>query len=367
MQKKIRKIFDYISILSRIGILRSFPGAYSAFEIQPGSCNIMVTNRCNLKCMMCRQWKEQPKKELDTGEWKLIISDLRKNGIKNLHFTGGEPLLRGDLPDLIRYANGLGFTVGLTTNGILLTDDLLARLIEAGLRSIVISIDAVGSEYEKVRGVPNAFARVKTSAGLIAKAKAEKGIDASINFTLMKATLSEFANVKRLADELGLPVAVCLLDDTSSIFKVDKNSNEFWISDAADLARLEELTDELKKIVVNNPGSLLINLPAIDYINRYFRDPLQKNIPCVSSQDRIIIDPYGDLFGGCLAMGVYGNIKEKQFGVLRKETRYKTAKRNMFYKNCPGCSCGYLFNIRCLPGLLLKDLALKAAHRGGAA
>jgi MoaA/NifB/PqqE/SkfB family radical SAM enzyme len=357
MHKKLRKAFDYLSILSRITILRSAPATYSAFEIQPSSCNIMLTNRCNLKCMMCRQWKEEPKKELDTDEWKAIISDLNKNGIMNLHFTGGEPLLRKDLPELIKYANNLGFTVGMTTNGILLTDMIMTQLVEAGLRSIVISIDAVGSEYEKVRGVPNAFNRVKESAGLIAKAKKDKGIDASINFTLMNATISQFSNVKKLADELGLPVAICLLDDTSSIFKVDKNSNEFWITDPADLARLDALAGELKKTVLDDPGSLLINLPAIDYMKRYFREPLQRSIPCVSSQDRIIIDPYGNLFGGCLAMGVYGNVKERPFGLLRKDAKYKAAKRNMFYKKCPGCSCGYLFNIRCLPGLLLEDMA----------
>lgn len=360
MYKKLRKMVDYAVILAKIGVLRSMPALYDLLEIQPTACNIMVTNRCNLKCMMCRQWKEPPGEELSTDEWKKIIDDLRENGIKNLHFTGGEPLLCKDLPELVRYANNMGFTVGLTTNGLLLTGDVMDRLVEAGLRSIVISIDALDSSYDKIRGVQNAFSRVKESARRISEAKRKTGIDASINFTLMKDTIDEFARVRKFASELALPIAICLLDDTPSIFKVDRNRSEFWISEEADLAKLDALLRELRQTVLKDPKSLLVNFPIIDYIEKYFKDPLQKNIPCASSQDRIVIDPYGNLFGGCLSMGTFGNIRKTAFGILRKEKRYMQAKRNMFYKNCPGCSCGYGFNIKCLPGLMLKDFVERA-------
>lgn len=359
---------DYAVILAKVGVLRGMPALYDLLEIQPTACNIMVTNRCNLKCMMCRQWKEPSGEELSSDEWKRIISDLRKNGIKNLHFTGGEPLLRKDLPELVRYANDLGFTVGLTTNGMLLTRGVMDRLIEAGLRSIVISIDALNGSYDKIRGAQNAFPRVKESARLISEARRKEGIDVSINFTLMKGTIDEFVHVKKFADGLALPIAICLLDDTPSIFRVDRNRNEFWISEEADLAKLDTLLCELRRATLKNPRSLLANLPIIEYIKKYFKDPLQKNIPCASSQDRIVIDPYGNFLGGCLSMGTFGNIKKTAFGILRREKKYKIAKRNMFYKNCPGCSCGYGFNIKCLPGLMLKDLAersgLVGASRG---
>ena len=59
--------------------------------------------------------------------------------------------------------------------------------------------------------------------------------------------------------------------------------------------------------------------------------------------------------GGCMAMGTFGNVRERTLCELRSEERYRTAKRNMFYKRCSGCSCGYLFNIRSLPGLLVRD------------
>ena len=70
--------------------------------------------------MMCRQWRSPHDDELSTEEWKRLIDELKQKGIKNIHYTGGEPLLRRDLAELVRYAAERGFTVGLTTNGILL-------------------------------------------------------------------------------------------------------------------------------------------------------------------------------------------------------------------------------------------------------
>ncbi|MBU0881683.1 MAG: hypothetical protein KKE81_05745, partial [Candidatus Omnitrophica bacterium] len=94
--------------------------------------------------------------------------------------------------------------------------------------------------------------------------------------------------------------------------------------------------------------------PGVDFIARYFTDPRQENIPCVVSQDRIYVDPYGNVFGGCLSMGTFGNLREMPFGRLKKTDRYRSAKKKMFYKKCPGCSCGYMFNVWHTPGLIMK-------------
>jgi len=97
----------------------------------------------------------------------------------------------------------------------------------------------------------------------------------------------------------------------------------------------------------------------MDFIAAYFKDPVQAGIPCVVSQDRIYVDPYGNVFGGCLSMGQFGNLKNTSFGILKKDAGYKRARKNMFYKKCKGCSCGYMFNVRYAPGLILKDIIVK--------
>jgi MoaA/NifB/PqqE/SkfB family radical SAM enzyme len=312
---------------------------------------------------MCNQWRKSAERELDTPNWKNIITDLKKNDIKNIHFTGGEPLLRKDLGNLISHASRDGFVTGFTTNGVLLTKEALSDFIDAGLRSIAISMDAIDAEYENIRGVPDSFGKLEKAVSIIAEAKRKGKIDAYINFTFMKNNMKELVPVKKFADEHGLPVAICLLDKTSFIFDLAKNRNDFWIKEDSDFEALQEILEFLKKEKIKKPRSLMTNFPAIDFIKEYFKDPLQARIPCVSSQDRIIIDTYGNLLGGCMSMGNFGNVKERSFSELRKEKKYRLAKKNMFYKNCPGCSCGYLFNIRCFPPIIVEDLLAKIRYR----
>ncbi|MFH1593900.1 MAG: radical SAM protein [Candidatus Omnitrophota bacterium] len=360
MYKRIRKIVaNYIPTIIKTGLLTGMPGTYRLFEIKASSCNILITNRCNLRCVMCRQWRQPSGRELSADEWKKIIQDFKKNGIKNVHFSGGEPLLRGDLEDLISFSRRNGLTVGLTTNGMLLDEGRLDGLIKAGLRSVVVSIDALGDEYAKIRGISGSFAKVEESAILISNMKKRKGIDASVNFTLMKDTIRHFEDVKDLADSLSLPVSVCLLDKNSSIFQVDENRETFWIRKNKEFDRFLEILKAAKR---KKPKSLLLSFPAIGYIERYFDDPRQGKIPCVSSQDRINIDPYGNLLGGCYAMGAFGNLKDRPLADLRKETRYRAAKKNMFYKRCAGCSCGYPYNIRCMPKLVIEDILTRLRY-----
>jgi MoaA/NifB/PqqE/SkfB family radical SAM enzyme len=306
---------------------------------------------------MCRQWREEAKEELSTVRWKAIIDDLHDNGIRNIHFTGGEPLLRSDLPELIAYCAARGITTGMTTNGILLDRAVLTKLADSGLASVVVSIDAVGEAYDKIRGVARVFDKVKRSAGLIAGMKKSRGMDASINFTLMKDTIKEFEPLKSFADELGLSVSICLLDDSPALFKVETNKDEHWIAGEEDMNELKKLLGRLRRYKAGRNGSILINFEGIEYIGRYFNDPLQKKIPCAISQERIILDPYGNLFGGCMSMGTYGNVAEAGVRKLTGDPKYRAAQRNMFYKRCPGCSCGYMFNIRSSPVHALKNIA----------
>lgn len=361
MRKKIRKIFGYAPTFMKSGIIRAVPSLFSILEINPTSCNIMVTARCNLKCLMCKQWREPAREELSTESWKRVIDDLKDNGIKSVHFTGGEPLLRNDLAELVSYASRNGFAVGMTTNGTLLTGDRLDALLTAGLRSIAVSIDAVDLEYDRIRGVTAVFSKVSEAARLIAGAKKSGKVNAYINFTLMRGNFREFKKVKAFADKLNLAIHICLIDKNSSIFNLPKSGDENWMNTAEDLSNLKEFVNILKKEKIKDPGSLILNFPGLKYINDYFADPVQKTIPCVSSQDRVIIDQCGNFLGGCLSKGSFGNVTEKKIGQIRRDPAYKKAKRDMFYKRCKGCSCGYLFNISLSPELVAEDFFKRAA------
>ena len=94
-----------------------------------------LTYRCPLKCVWCNNpldFERYGKHELSTEEWKDVLRQARALGSLQLGFSGGEPMLRDDLEELVGYATGLGYYTNLITSGIGLTETRLAALQDAG-------------------------------------------------------------------------------------------------------------------------------------------------------------------------------------------------------------------------------------------
>lgn len=121
------------------------------------------TLTCNAKCKHCGSSAEKKKYdgELTTEEiksaFKQIANDMDATKIL-INVTGGEPLVRKDLFDVMEYAtNELGFHWGMTTNGILLNDENIEKLRKANMETISISIDGLQETHDTFRGVPGAY------------------------------------------------------------------------------------------------------------------------------------------------------------------------------------------------------------------
>ena len=94
-----------------------------------------VTHRCPLHCLYCSNPIElkAAEDELSTQDWKRVFQQAAQLGVLHLHLTGGEPLVRRDLPELIAFAREAGLYVNMITSGVGLTEDRLSTLVEAGL------------------------------------------------------------------------------------------------------------------------------------------------------------------------------------------------------------------------------------------
>lgn len=102
-----------------------------------------TTQACNISCRHCyREAGEKRPDELDTEEGKRLLNEMAKAGFKIVILSGGEPLLRADLYELIEHARSVGLRPVLGTNGILLTPAVALRLREAGLLMAGISLDS---------------------------------------------------------------------------------------------------------------------------------------------------------------------------------------------------------------------------------
>jgi radical SAM protein with 4Fe4S-binding SPASM domain len=126
-----------------------------------------TTLRCNAKCKHCGSRAGEDchvEDELTTEEIKNVFQSIaNKYDAKKIliNITGGEPLLRQDLFDVMDFAhNKLGYMWGMTTNGMLMTDDIIQKMKDTGMRTISVSLDGMQESHDKFRGVPGSFNKI---------------------------------------------------------------------------------------------------------------------------------------------------------------------------------------------------------------
>ncbi|MDL2313860.1 heme b synthase [Desulfovibrio sp. OttesenSCG-928-C14] len=161
-----------------------------------------VTRSCNLACKHCRAeaHPEPYPGELSNAEAKALIDTFPQTGNPIIIFTGGEPLLRPDIFDLVSYANGLGLRCVMAPNGTLITPEIAAKMKDSGIQRCSISIDGVeAAPHDAFRGMPGAFAASMRGISYLKDA----GIEFQLNTTVTKDNLHSFKEIFKLADSLG--------------------------------------------------------------------------------------------------------------------------------------------------------------------
>lgn len=154
-------------------------------EIPPPLCvEFEITNHCNSRCKMCDRWKWRGKKELSCDDIKKILFSLSNFGIKSIIFSGGEPTLRSDFIDILRYAKELNLHIGILSNGSNITEGL-AKTISECADWIRISLDGSTKKiYEGVRLGGN-FNEVVNSLELLKKFKISGSCKVGICYTII--------------------------------------------------------------------------------------------------------------------------------------------------------------------------------------
>lgn len=162
-----------------------------------------ITRRCNLKCVHCyAQAKDEIfKNELTTEQGKKLLDDLADFGVPVVLFSGGEPLVRKDLPILAEYAVKKGMRAVVSTNGTLITKDRAKILKDIGLSYVGISLDGMQEINDRFRGVSGAF---EAALKGIINCK-EAGIKVGLRFTINKYNVSEINNIFDLLEKMEIP------------------------------------------------------------------------------------------------------------------------------------------------------------------
>jgi pyrroloquinoline quinone biosynthesis protein E len=160
-----------------------------------------LTYACPLQCPYCSNPLDYAKyqSELSTDDWKRVLTEARKMGAVQLGFSGGEPLVRKDLPELVKHARELGYYSNLITSGYGMTEETIQQLKLAGLDHIQVSIQASTQELSDHLAGTKSFEHKKAVAHLVKK----HGYPMVLNVVLHRENIHQMPKILAMAEELG--------------------------------------------------------------------------------------------------------------------------------------------------------------------
>ena len=161
-----------------------------------------LTHRCPLGCPYCSNplALDRVRDELDTATWLRVIDEAAALGILQIHFSGGEPLVRRDLATLIGRASAAGLYTNLITSAVLLDEARLATLAEAGLEHVQISFqDTEPANADRIAGYDGGHGKKLAAARMVRAA----GLALTINAVMHRQNLAHLPDMIALALDLG--------------------------------------------------------------------------------------------------------------------------------------------------------------------
>jgi 12,18-didecarboxysiroheme deacetylase len=160
-----------------------------------------ITSACNLRCVHCYASAGTAQTELSTKQGLELIATLKDYGVPVILFSGGEPVIRKDLPTLIDTAVKSGMRAVISTNGTLITKDMAMRFADLGLSYIGVSLDGLKEVNDTFRGVSGAF---KDALQGIYSAMRE-GIKVGLRFTMNRRNVDQIPGIFDLMKQEGIP------------------------------------------------------------------------------------------------------------------------------------------------------------------
>ncbi len=329
-----------------IGLLRNIISSKLGFP-RAISGIFWVTNRCNSKCVMCGIWKRKEKEDMNIERFNEIFS--KSKILKNLNtitITGGEPFLRDDLDKFIEVItkHSKPIQIRFSTNGFL-TENIL-KFMEHALKkyksnkfSIKISMDGVGKEHDKMRGIPGAFDKVLQTIKELSKLKEKykKRLGLGLSYTATSNNLEEIHKVKDLALQHGWEFFYKPYMKAKLLDNLENLDDELSIK-PTQIDKVIQFNKSLFKTIKKQKIlDRIINKQYYKLLTKYIKNP-RKLIKCYAGTASFNIMPTGEVMP-CLNLNMsMGNINEKDFDEIwfskeAKKIRNFTKKSNCYCMN----------------------------------
>ncbi|MDR0373282.1 MAG: radical SAM protein [Nitrososphaerota archaeon] len=294
---------------------------------KPHHAQWLVTRKCNYRCVGCNVWKEQDERELSAAEIKKGLAILRDIGIVELTISGGDPLLRPDIAEILDYASE-HFVTTVYDNG-----SMAAKKIDT-LRKVdfvAISIDSLDeAKNDAIKAVPGAWKNAMQSVDVLQK----EGIRVAVTPTISQKNLYEIMDLTTYFMERGIPMWFCLYSydtsvDNKQLFRIGKANDEFIITDKKAMVNL---CNQLIKTMKKNKN-ILMTKKLLETLRSLYEPGEHRAWKCQALNQFLVVDHLGRI-SGCHNHNFAGSIFDLPAQWNSRE--FKTLRET--YHNCTQCN-----------------------------
>lgn len=285
----------------------------------PLLCNYYLTYRCNAECGFCDIW-QKPSPYAAVTDIEQNLRDLRRLGVSFIDFTGGEPLLHRDLPDILRLAKRLGFVTVVTTNALLYPK--LARDLKGNIDLLHFSVDSASQTlHDASRGV-KCFDKVTESIE-VAKSLGEHP---DILFTIHERNYEE---MQAVYDTLSFPNDLILI--LNPIFQYGK----FFKAEDSEAMFAKALQFAKKPLVYLNPSLIALRRDGGNH---------REKPVCRAVSEVVVISPENELILPCYHAGQTKiPIAGKLYALRRSDRIRREIEMEGRHSFCEGCAVNCYF------------------------
>ncbi len=302
--------------------------------------SIDISDKCNLRCKICNQWKDSNKhKKLEFEDIKKLIDQISKfYPDVILEFSGQEPLLKKDLLfKCLEYGSKKNIGLALSTNGTLIDKKTAEQLMNLNLHHISISLDGFKEVHDYLRNKEGVFDDVVKGLELLVDIKKNEKINTAISVTTVitnhnEDKLLDFYHFLKELEIDSVNFNAYILDN-SYFFdkKAAYENNEFWIS-SDKIQKLKEVINELIKLKEENSKPIITNsTKQLELIPNYFREKnkFKKGI-CFAGNNYFHITNFGEVT--VCGKGPHLNIKDYSLGEIWGHPNFR--KTRLIVQNC---------------------------------
>ena len=289
-----------------------------------------TTNQCNMYCAHCyRDAGQKAEEELNNFEAKKLLEEIARAGFKIMIFSGGEPLMRPDIVELVQHAKALGLRPVFGSNGTLLTKELARALKKAGTMGMGISLDSTDpAKHDKLRSYPGGWEQALRGMAYCREA----GLPFQVHTTVMEWNQSEIEAITDLAVELGAVAHhIFFLVPTGRAVNIEEES-----------LRAREYEDLLERILEKQKQVPIELKPTC--APQFMRIARQKGLKmrfskgCLAGTSYCIISPEGDVQPCAYLNILAGNVRETPFDeIWRSSPLFLKLRTEEYGGGCGSC------------------------------